>query len=334
MHQPLAQVFVEQPSIVTPPPISSVQSALRFSSSRVSDRLMRILKFGTLYSALFVTPILGAYGIIRAAETLKLGQGLTSPIAEETSSTQVTRAQAPAETQGSVQTAQAGQTAQAEIAPVSQPQNFAYEVSLANGFLKKAVDLSNASATQTVEEKDMIVQLLNQALEAANRAITMDSNSPTGYTSRGRIYQTTSVIKPEMKLLADQDFAKASALGAINPTQAPSTKNPMELLPTEQAAGTSTAMIAAPDDSKTQKTIQSETGKNAKRGTVTLGTGKSEVFVPYTQVRDTTQLYVIAEKNPENLTLYVKNKEASNGFTIASTAIPNSPLDITWWEIE
>ncbi|MEK7457984.1 MAG: hypothetical protein AAB612_00640, partial [Patescibacteria group bacterium] len=274
----------------------------------------------------------GAYGITRATETLTFSQGLTSPVASETPSTQVMQAQAPAGTQGSVQ------TAQVESTPVSQPQNFEYEVSLANGFLKKAVTLSNATETQTVEEKDMIVQLLNQALEAANRAIGMNPNDSSGYTSRGRIYQTTSVIKPEMKLLADQDFAKASTLGALNPTQATSTKNPMDLLPTEQAAGNFTAMIAGPED-KTKTTIQGETEKNATRGTVILDpskldTSKNEVFVSYPQVKDTTQLYVTAEKNPENLTLYVKNKEAGNGFTIASTATPNSPLDITWWEIE
>ena len=328
MQQPLAQVFVEQPSLVTPDAISSTQSALRFSSSHNFKRLMRILKLGTLYSALFATPILGAYGLTRAAETITRSQGLTSPLASETPFTQAMQAQAPASAQAPAQTVQAGFT------PVSQLQNFEYEVSLANGFLKKAVELSNASATQTVEEKDMIIQLLNQALEAANRAIAMDSNNPAGYTSRGRIYQTTSVIKPEMKQLADQDFAKASAFGATNPTQTSSTENPIDLLPTEQAAKKSTAMIAGPEDGKTKETIQSQTEKNAKRGTVVLDAGKHEVFVPYTEVKDTTQLYITAEKNPENLTLYVKNKEAGKGFTIASTATPNSPLDITWWEIE
>ncbi len=327
MQQPLAQVFVEQPSIVTPEAphsFSSDEAILQTPLFRISKRLMKILKFGTLYSALFIAPILGAYGITQASE-LKFSQQLTIPIATEADSTQMTQAQA--SLQPPIQTAQGDPSTQI------QPQNFEYEVSLANGFLKKAVDLSNASATQTVEEKDMIVLLLNQALEAANRAIAMDPNNPAGYTSRGRIYQTTSVVKPEMQQLAEQDFTKATALGSLNPTQAASTKNPMELLPTEQATGTSTAMIAGPED-KTQKTVSGEAEKNAKRGTIMLDSGKSEVFVSYTQVKDTTQLYVTAEKNPENLTIYVKNKQAGIGFTVATTSATSSPLDITWWEIE
>ena len=51
-------------------------------------------------------------------------------------------------------------------------------------------------------------------------------------------------------------------------------------------------------------------------------------------MKDTTQLYVTADKNPENVTIYVKNKEAGVGFTIASTAAPTAPVEITWWEIQ
>jgi len=280
-----------------------------------------------MYLVLFVAPIASAYGITKVG-AIQLNRQLTTPLAVEALQAQLTQA-VPSDTSGATI-----QAAQAE--PIASPasQTFEYEISLANGFLKKAVNLSNASEVQTPKEKEMIIVLLNQALEAANRAIGINPNDPSGYTSRGHIYQTTSAIKPEMKQLADQDFAHATSLGASNPTQVAPVKNPMELLPTEQATGTSAAMIAEPQNGKTKETVQGETEKNATRGTVMFEAGKTEVFVPYTQVKDTTQLYVNAEKNPENLTLYVKNKEAGRGFTVASTVAPNSPLDITWWEIE
>lgn len=328
MQIPLARVVVETPSIVTPQShvVPRVPSAIAYATQKNST-VLRILKLGTVYSMLFATPVAGAYGLTQVG-TLKFDQGMTSPLASADTSNRISQAQAPFSTETPVQTAQTESTA------TSAPQNYEYEVSLANGFLKKAIEFSNSTTAQTVEDKDMIVLLLNQALESANRAISINPNDPAGYMSRGRIYQVTSVVKPEMKQLADQDFAKASSLGAPNPTQAPATKNPMDLLPTEQAASKSTAMIAGPEDGKTKETVQGEAEKNAKRGSVTLEAGKSEVFVPYTQVKDTTQLYVTAEKNPENLPIYVKNKQAGIGFTVATTSAPNSPLDITWWEIE
>ena len=330
MQQPLARVLVENPVIITPSPVNTAQASASFFSrlqiSGISSSLSSVARYGALYSALFLIPIASAYGLTYAA-TVKGGTSLRTPVA----------AVSVEESHPQVQTASATNAVvtTGDTSPTAQPsQSFEYELSLANGFLKKAVEISNRSEVQTVEEKDMIVQLLNQGLDASNRAIDMNPNNPEGYTSRGRIYQATSVIKPEMKTLADQDFAKASSLGSPNPTQAPETKNPLELLPTEQAQGQATAMIAGPGDTKTKETVQGSAEQNAVRGTITLPAGAVEVTVPYPQVQDTTQLYVTAEKNPENLTLYVKNKQAGVGFTVAATSAPTAPVDITWWETE
>lgn len=328
MQQTLARVLVENPVIITPSPVNTAQAPASFLSrlrtSGISSTMSSIARYGALYSALFLIPIGSAYGLTYAAK-LKGGISLRTPVA----------AVSVEESHAQVQAASATNTIVADSSPTAQPsQSFEYELSLANGFLKKAVEISNRSEVQTVDEKDMIVQLLNQGLDASNRAIEMNPNNPEGYTSRGRIYQATSVIKPEMKTLADQDFAKASSLGSPNPTQAPETKNPLELLPTEQAQGRATAMIAGPEDSRTKETVQSSTEQNATRGVITLPVGSVEIAVPYPQVKDTTQLYVTAEKNPENITLYVKNKQAGVGFTIAATSAPTAPVDITWWEIE
>lgn len=337
--QPIAPVLPEQPHIVLPSAQSSgnqssVVSSIQQSSTsqRSKSQFLQIAKLSAIYAALFITPIAGAFGLTKAS-SLQAESKLTSPIAS-INQMQATLASAETAHSASIHT-----TADSNSIPSSEQSqgvsnSFEYEISLANGFLKKAVELSNAAGEQTVEQKDMIIQLLGQAMEASNRAIKLNPDSPDGYTSRGRIYQVTSVVKPEMKVLADQDFEKARQLGSPTPTSAPSTKNPLELLPTEQAQSTSTAMIAGPEDGKKKETVQGATEQNAKRGSVTLEAGKSEVVVPYALVKDTTQLYVTADKNPENVTIYVKNKEAGVGFTIASTSAPTAPLEITWWEIQ
>lgn len=330
MQQPLAPVLPEQPHIVLPlmqssaDQSSSSSTTQRSAPSQGSSQFLQVAKLSTIYAALFMAPIAGAFGLTKAS-SLQATSKLTSPIANIN------------QTQAILASAQT--TADQNGAPTPEQlqgtsNSFEYEISLANGFLKKAVELSNTQGEQTIEQKDMIIQLLSQAMEASNRSIKLNPNSPDGYTSRGRIYQVTSAIKPEMKTLADQDFEKARQLGSPSPTSEPSTKNPIELLPTEQAQSKSTAMIAGPEDGKTKETVQGAAEQNAKRGTVTLEAGKSEVVVPYTSVKDTTQLYVTADKNPENVTIYVKNKEAGVGFTIASTAAPTTPLEITWWEIQ
>lgn len=319
--QPLAPVLPEQPHIVLP----SIQSSVVQNASpsqRSSSQFFQVAKLSAIYAALFMAPIAGAFGLTKTS-SLQAASKLTSPIAD---TNQIQATLTSAQTYAESSPPAAGQ--------LGTNNSFEYEISLANGFLKKAVELSNTAGEQTMDQKDMIIQLLSQAIEAANRSIKLNPNSPDGYTSRGRIYQVTSAVKPEMRALANQDFEKAKQLGSPSPTTAPSTKNPLELLPTEQAQKQSTAMIAGSEDGKTKETIQGAAEQNAKRGTVTLEAGKSEVVVPYTSVKDTTQLYVTANNNPENVTIYVKNKEAGVGFTIAAPSAPSAPLEITWWEIQ
>lgn len=337
--QPLAPVLPEQPHIVLPSAQSasdrsSVAPSIQRSSTaqHSTSQFLQIAKLSTIYAALFITPIAGAFGVTKAS-SLQASSKLTSPIAS-INQTQATLASAEAMQSASINTTADSNSTPSPDQAQGMSNSFEYEVSLASGFLKKAIELSNTAGEQTIEQKDMVIQLLGQAMEASNRAIKLNPNSPDGYTSRGRIYQVTSAVKPEMKTLADQDFEKAKQLGSPSPTSAPSTKNPLELLPTEQAQSASTAMIAGPEDGKKKETVQGAAEQNAKRGAITLEAGKSEVVVPYTSVKDTTQLYVTADKNPENVTIYVKNKEAGVGFTIASTSAPTTPLEITWWEIQ
>lgn len=263
---------------------------------------------------IFVVPVVGALAL--NATTIKQNQQLISPVAS------VDQEYIPA-----IQT-----SANTEQTPGTQVE---YELSLAERFLAKAIELSNTQTEQTSKDKEQIVFLLNQALESANRAVSLNAQDARTYTSRGRIYQAISMVKPEMKELADLDFQKAIALGSTNPTLAPQTEDPVNLLPTKQATETNgqKAMIAGPEEKITTAVDGSE-DQNATKGTVTLGAGQSEVFVSYPSVSNTTQLYINSEENPDNVTLYVKNKEEGKGFTIGATSAPSNALSITWWEVK
>lgn len=307
----LTAIFSQEKSLQPAAQSTDIAPTLGKSSS-----LFNYLKLGMVYSILFFAPIAGAYGLNSALA----GSDTTALVSAASPESPI-----PQDYQSAVPASVSSNT--------SATNDVDYELSLANGFLQKAVKISNASAVQTVEEKNTVIQLLNQALEAANRAIQVAPSDHRGYTSRGRVYLATSAIKPEMRALADQDFAKATELGATDPSGIPNTGNPIDYLPTEQAANGQQATIAAPE-SGTTGTVSGQEGANAKRGTVTLAGGQLETFVNYTQVKSDTQLYVVADNNPENLTFYVKNKEEGVGFTIATTTAPSSPVEITWWEIE
>lgn len=283
------------------------------------------LKLAAIYAVLFVTPIAGAFALNTYASSLKMPT-LLSPVSQQASNANTTPAEV---TQASTH------SLVADTQGATQSNDLNYELSLANGFLQKAIDLSNSTTDQTPQDKETIVGYLNQALEAANRAMSLAPDDARGYSSRGRVYQAISAIKPEVKPLADSDFAKAQQLGAQNPTSAPETQNPTEYLPTQQASQSyaMNSIIAVPQE-ESLTTVTGESDANAQKGHVTLEAGKTDVVVSYPQVKDTTQLYVTADRNPDGVTLYVKNKEAGTGFTIGATAAPSAPLDITWWEIQ
>ena len=276
-----------------------------------------------VYSLLFLTPILGAISI-NALSAKNTSSSMVSPAAETEAMAQRYEEVIPVSAQA---------LKESSLSP--QSNDYEYELSLANGFLRKAVDLSNTSEVQTSEEKQKIVDYLTQALEAANRAIALHPEDSRGYTARGRVYQASSVVKPEMKELADADFAKAQELGSTTPTSADTATNPVEFLPTEQAVNTlaDTAVIAAPSNAE-QTELSTETSGNIKEGKIMLTPGQTEIAVPYSEITAQTRIFVEAEQNPENIVLYVKNKEEGKGFVIAATSAPTSSLDITWKEIQ
>lgn len=301
----------EQPHITQPPqealldnkvagtPADTIQQSKKIS--RVS-----IFKLSAIYLALFLTPITGAYAATMAGVGPKSSVALVSPVSS---------------------------LPQQEMNN-PQKEDASYELSLSNSFLQKAVALSNSTENQTDQQKYQIIAYLDQALSAANRAVALAPQDFHTYSTRGRVYQAIAVIKPEMKGLADKDLAQAKSLSNTSSiAQTTSTAISDSSPNTTPSNIPSSGIIAAPNPDQ-QQTTSATAQSNAKRGTAILPTQTTEVFVSYPQVKDTTQLYVTADKNPDNVTLYIKNKEAGVGFTIATTSTPSSPLDITWWEIE
>lgn len=331
MHSPsLSGSLFESPTILSPGSLETAPPAEVFSSTLLHPlpRTSHPARLALIYSLLFFLPILGALAI----------NSFTSPTGVLAKAMNRSAAVSPLANTTLQQDYQSAVQASAST-PANAATDFAYELSLSTGFLKKAITLSNTSTAdsqeQTVEQKQQIIEYLNQALESATRAIALLPTDARGYSARGRVYQTISAIKPEMQTLADQDFTKASQLGATAPTQEPTSQEPTELLPTQQATNTlaDKAIVAGPEEAQTS-TMSTETTDNAKKGTATLEAGQTNIFVPYPSVSDTTQLYVTAKENIDNTTLYVKNKEAGVGFTIAATAAPSTPLTIDWWEIQ
>lgn len=271
-----------------------------------------IMGMGIALAIIFIFPIVGAFALNYSST--RQANGLISPIDETRQQEYIPALQASVDTQ-------------------NQDAGIEYELSLAERFLAKAIKISNTSSQQTAQEREQIVFLLNQALESANKAIQLNAQDARAYTSRGRIYQAISLIKPEMKTLADADFAQATKLGSQTPTEAFETQDPVNLLPTKQAVNpVGQAIIAAPQASSAAEVSGSQE-QNTQKHTVTFDPGTEEVFVPYSSITSTTQIYVHAQDNTENITLYIKNKEEGKGFTIAATQSPTLPLQIVWWEV-
>lgn len=90
-------------------------------------------------------------------------------------------------------------------------------------------------------------------------------------------------------------------------------------------------IAASATDTKT--TIAGATSSNASEETVTMSAGTSSLFVKAPHIGDQTQIYLTPKDNRENAVIYVKQKEAGSGFTLATTAPLQHDVQITWYEI-
>ena len=333
IQQPSVKTLLEQPfaqsdTYDTGAILDSLDTAYTPASKAPSVRSRAPWKSLAFYAVLFLLPIGVAGGINVLSTAPGLGGAPSAKASELVSALPPGENIAPA---GS-QTTQSEDLQRAKLASANtSDKSVEYELSLSASFLRKAVQMSNTTTNQTAEDKNRIIGLLNQSLEAANRAIQASPTDPRAYTTRGRVYQATSIVKPEMKAMADADFAKAKELGSANPTDMSPTANPLELLPTEQAKARETAMIAGPSTA-TKQTVTAETTNTANKGTAIMPAGQKEVFVEFPALKDNTQVYIKPEGDVSG-TYFIKNKQTGKGFTVATTEAPVGATTLSWWEI-
>ncbi len=203
-----------------------------------------------------------------------------------------------------------------------QPGTYAYQLSLSQGFLTKAISYSQeTSQTQDETDRQAILTYLQQALDAANQAIDLDSTQGLGFLARARVYKTASAVKPEFTKLAEQDLNIARALG-VNGDWVNSS-NPLQYLPT---------VVAAPEDAVAND-LQTATATNAQSGRVTMPTGNRTLDVAFPELTPALALrvdVVDAQQNTSNAVFTVVSRREGQGFTIQSTVPVTADVELEW----
>jgi len=104
-------------------------------------------------------------------------------------------------------------------------QTVSYYITTSQQFLNKAQELSletsggeNSPRQQTPEEKQKIIELINQALDIINQGIAAYPLDDRVFAQRATIYQALTPIFPESGKLAAQDLKEAVKLNNQNPT--------------------------------------------------------------------------------------------------------------------
>ena len=288
------------------------------------------LKYGAIYTSLFFVPVLAAFGVVSVRNTQGISflqassENLLNPLAEYS---QDDRSAQTLPDQDVIASSTSPSYTLTNTKP-TQTSSYSYELSLAQGFLQKAVQLSNANQPQSEEDKAQIVEYLNQALLASNRAVQLDPLDHRAFTIRARIYKATSVMKPENAALADADLAKAKELGAPD-TSIQNEAPALEQLPTQTAQSPIQALIAAPESSASAET-SSTISSNSTSGKATIYKDLEAVFVsaPQTKADSTITAEILGEAY--NLQTYIKNKRDQEGFTIGLTGPAPKDIQISW----
>jgi len=226
-------------------------------------------------------------------------------------------------------------TTQAELASSAsnvKNKTYAYHLTLAQGFLKKAIDLSqNSQGAQSEGQKAEIKKYLDQSLESANKAIESDAREGSGFLVRARIYKTGAVLDPTLTELSDQDLQIARALG-IDSNYLTEGQDVYDLLPTQQATDLAGAPIIADPESGNDSTVATETNDNSQTGTIIMPTGKTEITVnlPSLTAGQSIQVNSTPDQDTAGATYMVKSQEVGTGFTIQSSQAVDHDVMIEW----
>lgn len=225
----------------------------------------------------------------------------------------------------------------AELANSDGNKTYRYHLTVSKGFLDKAIQLSKQTAdNQTAADKAKITEYIDKALESTNKAIELDATEGSGFLMRARIYQTASVLKPELEEYAQQDREIAEALG-IDGTDLTGDTNPLDLLPTQQANLADAGPIVADAEEGSDSTVDSTQTNNVEQGQVTMEAGTDEVKVSFPELKSEYALRVdLADtaSNPDNITFRVSSRQDGEGFTIKASSPVSDNVTLDWRAIE
>lgn len=206
---------------------------------------------------------------------------------------------------------------------------YRYHLTLAQGFLEKAVQLSQQTAAQQTDaDREKIIANIDKAFSSANQAIDLDSTLGSGYLIRARIYKTASVYQPELADYAQQDLEIARALG-INGEDIENS-NPLDLLPTQQASTPSKITIADPEE-KQASTITTNSTNNTTSNQTTFQPGQSEKFVSYPDLKTNQTIEITSDS--ANI-FYLRSRQDGRGFTIATKQQLTQETVAEWMIVE
>ena len=220
----------------------------------------------------------------------------------------------------------------------STARQYLYHASLAQGFLAKAVQLSQQSSQtgQTDADRQNILSSLEQALQAVNQAIALDDKQGAGFLLRARIYKTASVIRPELTPYADQDLEIARGLG-VDASLLAGNGDVLQLLPTEQATNLAGLPVVADVEEGQSTTVQTQAGANSNANQITMPSGWNTIFVSYPSLKasQTLRVDVVDQvQNRAHATFTVVSREEGRGFTISSSSPVQQDVLLEWRAIE
>ena len=195
--------------------------------------------------------------------------------------------------------------------------------------LAKATTLANSNSSQTPQDKQAIIASLNQALAAANQAVSAYPNNPRSWEQRATILFSVAHLDPSVKPLAEQDLRTAQALSAGNLPEIPSI-NPIQTLPIEQASLAQNVIVASP-----QHNLPSEISNltsNVVKSTAVLPAGQTSLPIANPRITNSSLIYLIPQSDSHNHPVYVSSK-AEGSATITIEKPLATDLTIDYWII-
>jgi len=209
-------------------------------------------------------------------------------------------------------------------------------INLAQNYLNKAFTLAKTPPAQTPEQKQKIIENLDQSLNLTTQAIGQDPRNPNGYVLRAQILTAISNTNPSALAQAQKDLELAQSLSQGQPVTLPESINPINLLPDQQALTSSDLILAAPSglpggDGTSSPEVATEQTSNSFTTTATLTAGQTELVINDQRITPTSYIYLIPETKT-NASVFVKSKTTGQ-FTISASTPSKTDLTINYYII-